>query len=468
MVVDWGTPSEKQRMLLESDADETFYGGAAGGGKSWSLLVLACIRRLKYAGSAGIVFRKSLPELERGDGLIVRARKMLNGIAEWSERKHRFEFPNGSVLEFGYGETLADMDRYQGGEWQDICIDEATHFTKDQVDMLRSRLRTKAGGCRAILRLASNPGNVGHKWVKEEFIDPTGDPTGQTAGRWAVEVEGPKGEKAEISREFIPARLSDNKHIDKTYERQLLALPEKMRDAFLYGRWDVFEGLFFSEFSEEIHIAEREGGDWGAKVGEIMGYDYGYSAPFCCLFGSVYESGRLWVHGEEYRKGCVDTEQARIVRERARPDAICYADPSIFSVDGRSNMSTADVFLSSGINVIHADNKRIPGWARVRRLLQERAGDGRPLLLISPRCRNLIRTLKILVHDENKPEDMNTRQEDHAADALRYMTSHFISEVNVGCKKKSIDKNKIIGYLNFGARTEQSLTDLVRNAIVRR
>lgn len=416
------SPTPKQLEFLYSQANEALYGGAASGGKTEALLILAILRRLKYPGTHGIYFRRTLPELERGDGPIPRFRAMTAGIAKWSERKHRAEFNNGSVQEFGYSESEGDVHKYQGGEWQDVEIDETTHFTEFQANFFRSRLRGD-GTVKAILRMASNPGNVGHGWVKASFIDPTGDETGQTGGEWVHTLD----DGSSITRAFIPAKVNDNPHIDQVaYTKQLQMLSKEQREQLLDGRWDVFKGRFFKEFSTERNVQERKL-EMHWRV--LLGADYGYAAPTCALWGAVDEVGRVHIFNEFYQAGLTDERQAEEILRRGGGGRLMYCDPAIFAKRGETGRSIADIWTEKKLTVLRADNNRVSGWARLRSLIG-RDYDGIPGLTIHPRCKNLIRTLPQLVHDNKRVEDLNTHQEDHACDALRYLLTG-VAEVAV-------------------------------------
>lgn len=211
--------------LTDTNGDiprEAFYGGAAGGGKSEALL-MAAAQYVEVPSYSALILRKTLPDLNQAGALIPRSHEWWGGTqAKWHESKKRWTFPSGAVIRFGYLETRADLNNYMGSEYQFIGWDELTQFTFDLYRFLFSRLRRKATMHVPLrMRGASNPGNVGHEWVKQRFLT-----EGHTFGRV-----------------FVPAKLSDNPSIDaEEYEKSLNELDPITRTQLLEGDWDVLGG----------------------------------------------------------------------------------------------------------------------------------------------------------------------------------------------------------------------------------
>lgn len=212
------SPTVKQAYALSLPHLEVLFGGAAGGGKSDWLLASAA-QYVNTAGYAALLLRKTYADLALPNALMERAQGWWSGRgARWNGETHTWTFPSGATVTFGYLEHEADIYRYQGAELQMIGFDELTQFSERQYLYLFSRLRRlKATNVPLRMRAASNPGGVGHEWVKARFV------TAQDA-----------------QRAFIPARVLDNPHIDQAeYIRSLGLLDSITRAQLLDGNWDV-------------------------------------------------------------------------------------------------------------------------------------------------------------------------------------------------------------------------------------
>lgn len=219
------TPTPKQRAFLLVDDIEAFYGGAAGGGKSDALL-MGGLQWADEPGYAGLILRKSYTDLSLPGAIMDRAYAWLNGRSDchWVERDHRWDFESGAKLQFGYLERAKDRYRYQSAEFQYIAFDELTQFEIDEYMYLATRLRRlKDSRVPIRLRSASNPGGIGHEWVRARFV-PTDvtDPDGTIRTvypRHAAE-DGTPGRR----RVFIKSTMQDNPHIDRDEYREALGL----------------------------------------------------------------------------------------------------------------------------------------------------------------------------------------------------------------------------------------------------
>jgi phage terminase large subunit-like protein len=221
-------PLIQQAAFLLLPHREAFYGGSAGGGKSEALLAGA----LQYAdqpGYAAIIFRRELADLKQPDALIPRARAWLrNTDASWNDNDHQWTFPSGAVLKFAYLQHDNDLDNYQGAAFQYVGFDELTQFPEAHYTYLLSRTRRPAEMLHIPLRVrsAGNPGGRGHAWVKARFIDNDG---------WYVDKKGRRQRRV-----FVPARLTDNRHLDRdSYEANLDELDPVKRAQLLDGDWNV-------------------------------------------------------------------------------------------------------------------------------------------------------------------------------------------------------------------------------------
>jgi len=215
------------------DELEILFGGSAGPGKS-SALLMAALQFIEVPGYAAILFRRTYTDLSLPEALMDRANSWLqNTDAKWSDRNKTWTFPSGATLSFGYLESENDKYRYQSSAFQYIGFDELTQFTESQYLYLYSRLRRlKTSYVPLRMRAASNPGGVGHEWVKNRF-----------------DVLGKGG------KPFIPARLEDNPYIDQEeYRKSLNELDPVTRSQLLYGDWSVRheDGIFKRDWFEVV------------------------------------------------------------------------------------------------------------------------------------------------------------------------------------------------------------------------
>ena len=263
-----------QTEFLAAGETEVFYGGAAGGGKSYAMLVDP-LRYAHRSAHRALILRRSMPELRE---LIDKSRELYPKAfkgAKFREVEKLWNFPSGAKIEFGFLEKDADVYRYQGQAYSWIGFDEITHLpTEFGWNYLASRLRTTNPELQTYLRCTANPGGVGAQWVKKRYVD-SAEPN--------TTFKGSDG----LTRKFIPALLQDNPYLaeDGEYERMLESLPAVQRKQLLEGNWDVAEGAAFAEFSLDTHvISPFELPSWWER---LKGIDYGYAAESCCLWGAV-------------------------------------------------------------------------------------------------------------------------------------------------------------------------------------
>ena len=407
-----GRPNERQKLFFASRARYTAYGGARGGGKSWALrrkLVGLCLR---YGGIHCLLVRRSLGELKSNHVHPI-LEEYGNAVC-WHEGEKLFRFPNGSVIALGFCACDRDALRYQGQEYDIIAIDEATQLSEYQFTVLKACLRG-VGACPRRMYLTCNPGGIGHAWVKRLFVDRVyrGD------------------ERAEDYR-FIPAKVYDNPVLlsaDPDYVRQLESLPGKLRDAWLHGRWDVFEGQFLPEFQTEVHVVSPS--ELPNQLRVFAALDYGFDMLAALLLG-VDSEGRLYVLRELCRPGLTLREAGEAVSELCRGQRVEYltASPDLWNRRQDTGRSGFEVMQAiPGMPPMSAaDNRRVPGWRILREFLNPNGG--KPRLLISSDCKTLIDSLPALLCSPEHPEDASGEPHDvtHAPEALRYaVMSRFAS-----------------------------------------
>jgi hypothetical protein len=415
-----------QTDFLAATEKEVFYGGARGGGKSYSLIV-DCLRDCDKPDHVALVLRRTMPELR---DLIRHSQRLYPTAypgAKWREQQNEWTFPSGARIEFGYAESTADALRYQGRAYTWIGVDELPQYPDPQIwTELRGSLRT-GSDIKTYMRATGNPGNVGSAWVKEMFIDPAPPNT-----RFEVGVETPNG-KSVFTRRFIPASLFDNPHLMKTddYLVMLSSLPETKRRQWLDGDWDAWDGAAFPEFRREIHVVKPF--EIPTSWVRFRACDWGYSSPACCLWFAVDYDNNLYVYKELYVNGSTGRKYqadtfAQKVREMEKGERVLYGvlDSSVWSKRGDIGPSIVDTMKENGCHWRPSDrspNSRKNGKMEVHRRLHVRDlqdGKPKPSLFFFDNCRQVIKDLPTLPLDENDPEDVDTKAIDHSYDALRY------------------------------------------------
>ena len=434
--------TKKQQSFINSKAFETLFGGAAGGGKSYGQLVDAFLFALKYPKSKQIVFRRTFADLEKS---LIRVSLELypRSVATYNSSKHTWKFKNGSIIDFGYIDNEKDVYQYQSAEYDMIRFDELTHFTEYMYTYMISRCRGANPYPKGI-KSSTNPGGVGHTWVKDRFID-IGEPNK------IHEVILDSGEKS--TRIFIPSLVQDNKFLltnDPDYVKRLDNLPEKERKALKYGDWDIYDGMFFPEFKRRIHVIEPI--ELPKEWNRYIALDYGLDM-FAVVFIAVDTKGKAYVYNEIHKENLIVSEACQTLKSYMRKDKYkaIYAPPDLWNRNRDTGKSTAELFHNNGVNLIKANNNRVGGWLNVKEWLKpkkkrhEQTGEiyEDSDIKIFNNCLNLIRCLPQLQHDEKNPNDCATEPHEitHITDALRYFC--------VSHTRKSKEENHIMKDFNF-------------------
>ena len=405
--------TRRQKAFLDADATEVLFGGAAGGGKSYGQLIDALLFALRYPGSRQLLLRRTFPELERS--LIRTARSLYPAsLFRYRATEHTGSFANGSVLDFGHLATDGDVYQYQSAEYDVVRFDELTHFTEFQYLYLISRIRG-ANGFPKQIKSTTNPGGVGHSWVKARFVDPA--PPGEA-------FLGKDGS----SRVFLPARIDDNCFLlaaDPDYKKRLEVLPQEERRALLLGEWNLFTGQFFSEFTYDLHTCDPF--PIPASWRRYRTLDYGLDR-LAVLWVAVAPDGRAYVYRELCESDLIISRAAERIREMTPEGEGIYATlapPDLFGRVQESGRSRAELFREGGVPFVKTSNDRLAGWMAVKELLRT-ASDGLPRLRIFRTCCELIRCLPMLLADTARPGDVLTEPHaiTHAPDALRGFAVH--------------------------------------------
>lgn len=447
----------KQGVAFNSLANEILYGGAAGGGKSHLMRVLAIYYATEVPNIQIYLFRRLSTDLyknhmEGATGF----RSMLNDLVEAGAVtivKDEIRFWNGARIYLCHCQNEDDMYKYQGPEIQILLIDELTHFTEKIYRFLRGRVRL--GGLQVpkqhkdklpLILCGSNPGNLGHAWVKATFID----------NAKPYEIRQMPDEDGGKRRQFIPALLEDNPSMtnnDPNYERALQGLgsPELVK-AMRYGLWDVVAGAALEKLRRDKHGVRRfRIPDAWTKFTVI---DWGTARPFSVVWFTVVgedtvlkakgdwpdrwlPKGALVAYHEWYGwngkadEGCrmesPDVAREILSIEEREGWDIDYrvGDSGMWSsVDGPSpqeRMSDA----TDGLYFMEKSKKdRVANYQEVRARIE--GEDGMPMLYISEDCLHGWRTLPNLMLDERDMEKgPDNRMEDHWYDCLSYACASY-------------------------------------------
>lgn len=467
----------RQGAAFQSTATEILYGGAAGGGKSHLMRAAAIAWCCSIKGLQVYLFRRISEDLvknhiEGPNGLrAMLAPWVIAGLVSIVEDEIRFW--NGSKIYLCHCKDEKDRFKYLGSEIHVLLIDELTTFTDTIYRFLRSRVRAVGLDVPEAMRglfprilAGSNPGNIGHHWVKAAFID----------GVMPMSVRTMEDAEGGMIRQYIPAKLEDNPSMaanDPQYRLRLRGLGHPaMVKAMEDGDWNVLLGAFFPEWSTERHVIApfMPPNHW-----TVFGaFDWGSAKPFSFGWYTVANGDPL-PDGRAFPRGCLIKFREWYGMQDGQPNVglrlvaeavgegirkrevdmvaaglkVAYrsADPSCWKEDGGPSIAER-----MGVSLQPADNSRLAGWDQVRARLE--GADGNPMLLITANCAHTIRTLPAVQGDSVKFDDVDTDGEDHAPDETRYacMSRPWVRPVAVVKPIKPLSK---LSFDEFLAETEK-------------
>lgn len=380
-------PTVKQQEFLDSKELEVFFGGAAGGGKS-SAMLMAALQYVHVPGYAALIVRRTFGALSQPGALMDRANTWLAPTnAKWNSQTHRWSFPNGASLTFGYFDHEKHKDQYQGGEFDFIGVEEVTQFPINWYRYLFSRLRrvlTKDVPPR--MRSTGNPGGIGHIWVKERFIDP-----------------------ATRTARFIPSKLTDNPHLSaEEYRASLAELDEVTRKQLEDGDWDsVITDLVYSP-PRLTHIQPPRfevyvlGLDFGAQNDEctysVLGYNH--ASPVVTVVQSYKRNHSPSESGDEATKLNEQFKFRFMVGDE----------------NGLGKAYAKEIRRRFNLPVEPADKQNKAGYIKLFNGATERG----EILVYEPECRDLIKEMKRLPWKDASREEVSEGFDDDCCDSTLY------------------------------------------------
>jgi terminase large subunit-like protein len=410
------TAFPRQKEFHESTAKYRLFGGAAGPGKTKALLWEAIRQAHDHARIDTLLLRRTFPELETSLLSYFRRDVPREMYASYNDSKHVVTWLNGSTTRFGYSASESDIYQYQGAEFTFIGIDELTLFTLGQWQFLTSRNRCTHADVQPNMAGATNPGNIGHAWVKALWVDKRPAPGMDRPGQY---------DPADYA--FIRATLADNPLYkdDADYLKTLDALPRHLRQAFLVGDWNVFAGQYFDLFDVRRHTARAERLGIETWWPRWISVDWGFEHPSAVYWHAARPDGAVLTYREFVANhlsprmlGQAIAERSLDAEGRFERIAEVYLSPDAYA--RRSSESTiaeqlGDVLAQNGLpRPSPADDDRVGGWMFLYQMLEQEQW------VIADSCARLIECLPTLTRDPANVEDVLKSSGDDPADSARY------------------------------------------------
>lgn len=361
-------PKQETFAAIPTTIKEGFFGGAAGPGKSFMLLMDPLLRKFHlHPRFHGILFRESFPQLE--ESLIHESQtwyKLFGGVYNGTE--HFWTFPSGAKLRFSYLARDEQAYDHDTAQYNYVAFDELTAFTRFRwMYLVHSRCRTTVEGLPAYARAASNPLGIGHAWVKERFIDPC-----KEGGRIIAE-RMPDGSL--VKRIFIKARVTDNPLImerDPTYINSLNLLPEAEKRSKLYGDWDAIAGAVYREFRSLHNFDEPLNAVHVIAPFTVPDFwpvflviDWGYDAMMWAGFFAISPDERIFLVREH---ACKQTkisvwgaDLARMALDYPGLRSPATLDRSAWGNRGEEKTLSEQISDALGMEVEQSDSDRVGG-----------------------------------------------------------------------------------------------------------
>lgn len=403
-----------ETLLFNPKCKYLLFGGAAGGGKSyflrWAALGLGFYYSSKY-NMVGVplgLFSEDYPTL-RDRQIIKIKREFPPWLGQIKETKAE-GFAFITYKEYGgfiiMLRNLDDPSKYSSVEFAAILVEELTKNKLDTFEALRTRMRY-TGIPDVKFAAATNPGEIGHGWVKNKWIQ---------FDSQNLDIENDRFF-------FIQALYSDNKYIDPDYVRQLEALSDPLkRKALLEGNWDIFVGQVFFEWNRDLHVTDKFLYSLD-DCQKIVCFDWGYNAPGCAYWLAFTPDLRVYCYREIYKNQLTPEEWAQEISMYTlieNTEYIVLPHDCFYKIQGRETIETT---FRNNLNIPIVYGGAPSKQSRRNRLAimhqyLSKAPDKLPYLQFHPSCVEAVRTLPELIYDKNNPEDLDTRGDDHSYDAI--------------------------------------------------
>jgi len=429
-------PKQIELLNLVEDSPATWigYGGSRGGAKSHGARAVMLLRRLKYPGTRGLIFRRKYKDLWGNH--IQPLFEQFPFMRNWYHMQNReLTLPNRSAIVFGYAEHSHDIKDFQGHSFMDIAPDEATHLEEDELVFLKTCNRWPGQPdrmCKMIL--TCNPGNVGHAFIKRVFLDKEYHEK-ENAEDYAF-LQARAWDNVEWARSALSALgLSATDYyswpeekrfqffIKRTdYGRTLDRLPQALRVGHLLGDWDQFAGQYFSIFDRKKHVVPAQQVQIEPWQTRWLSADWGFAHNSAIYWHAMTEKGAV-----TYRECIVNNMSPRVLAQQiVEKTAGEKIQDFVLSHDAfAARTSEATIALQMGevlgqnglpapIEAEHTRQARISGWQQMYSMLE--SGEW----VISDACPRLIECLPTLTRDEKDLEDVLKMEGDDPADAARY------------------------------------------------
>lgn len=457
-------PKQKEAFRKSFVTPVFFYGGAKGGAKSHTIRARQVYRRLKYPHTKGLIIRKTLPEL-----ISNHIRKFFTEYPQtkdwYSKSEKAIHWPNGSITEFSYLQNSDDVYNYQGREYDDIDVDEATQHKEEVIKVLRSsnrisdpayhqeqkKLNPKYETIKPTMFLTGNPGGPGHMFCKRIFIDRIFRP-----------------EETPSDFDFLQAKVTDNKVLlesDPDYVKRLYDLPTHLRKAYLDGDWNIFAGMAFDELSESNHLIEPFILPQYTRY--FAGYDHGYNHPFGYVLYALVPNGAIYCIG--YLTGRLkgpDVIASEIKKLNNKREVQIFAGHDIFALQKDGTPSVDEQFMVLGVNMLHANIHREFGVSYMRKMFALKE-NGKPKIPTVKFFKNTIpvfNNIASMQYNGSKPEDVlkvdadeNGEGGDDLYDAARYGLTSRATPIVTEKKPKPFSGEAVLDQLKVQRESEEDV-----------